>query len=314
MWVWDTLAEVKNWLSNVALDWIATKAQGASLGDWGQIIAAVAAAVTLGIIAYQMRLEGLRHGTDLLLKFSDRFHCQEMRAARRAAASSLIESRRGQLVPSSELTDVLNFFEQLGLLARRKLITKKMVWNTFYMFLTTYLSSDSNRIDRARESQPLSFEHAIYLLKKLDRFHGRLTWRLWVKSLVRRGWPISPGEFKKKLVIVSDINAALKAEADGGIKEEATRADEIWVPARDWFLAHPYSVDSSIQNGKQSGQAGKDRRTVRSGDAFPAPMSSSEREMANKCKSPIFIWDYTKATELPHLGVMGSVVGQQAPV
>jgi hypothetical protein len=83
-------------------------------------------AVAALIVFYQLRALRLQIRVDTLLRLGQLFESSSMRYSRRQAAKALIEKER-----AATLTDVLLFFETVGLLERRRALDREMVWSVF---------------------------------------------------------------------------------------------------------------------------------------------------------------------------------------
>ena len=105
------------------------------------VAAAVVAVVTLIV---QTRQAAFVASVDLLFSTYERFFSPEMLANRRRAAIGLM----GQ--EPSATDDVLNFFEVVGLLTRRKALDATMVWHMFSGCFVPYLAASKAYIDESR--------------------------------------------------------------------------------------------------------------------------------------------------------------------
>jgi len=96
----------------------------------------VAIAVSIVVLWIQIRRARFAQSVDLILKLEQRFfESENMIEVRRKAAGALRTNRSS---PASDVDDVLDFFETLGLLARKKALDKEMIWNTFYHWIHRY--------------------------------------------------------------------------------------------------------------------------------------------------------------------------------
>ena len=130
---------------------------GAILGIVGTL-AAVAAAL---IAAYQVYLSRFSLGVDLTLRLDERFESAEFLKKRCAAAHAI----KGQ--PGSDIEDVLDFFESLGLLTRRGALDQEFVYSTFFYWLYGYVSKCRGFIAEQRKKFPPRYGDLLWLHKKL---------------------------------------------------------------------------------------------------------------------------------------------------
>lgn len=136
-----------------------------AIGAVAQAGATVFAVVAIGFVWWQIRKEGLRHSTDLILTLRNQYN-GEMRKLRAEAANDLRTE-----TPSHALKEVLNFFDRIGLLVRRGTLDKKMVWNTFFFAVHRYCCLAEKRIAKQRKDRAVDFRELLYLHKELYDIH-----------------------------------------------------------------------------------------------------------------------------------------------
>jgi len=108
-------------------------------------LAAVAAAL---IAAYQVYLSRFSLGVDLTLRLDERFESPEFQKKRCAAAHAIKRQ------PGSDIEDVLDFFESIGLLTRRGALDEEFVYSTFFYWLHGYASKCRDLIAEQRREYP----------------------------------------------------------------------------------------------------------------------------------------------------------------
>lgn len=96
-------------------------------------IATIAALVAVGIAARQLWLFRVSLGVDVILRLEKQFDENDMCEKRRRAARAL---QSGTSVEDVE--PVLDFFETVGLLLRRRVVDKEVVWNSFAYWVLRY--------------------------------------------------------------------------------------------------------------------------------------------------------------------------------
>jgi hypothetical protein len=138
-----------------------------SLPVVGAIFGAVAAlgALAAVIVAiYQASLSHMTIGADLIMKLEDRFDNPAFCAKRRLAAKALravTPNNRG------DVEDVLDFFETLGLLVRRKALDAEFAHSSFFYWLHGYYRFGKNFIEEQHKSSPNSYCEILALHNKL---------------------------------------------------------------------------------------------------------------------------------------------------
>jgi len=136
------------------------------ISAWAAIVAAIAAVVALWIEGRRSRFS---HGLDIVLKLDEVFHSkEEFRKKRRAVARLLKSDRnfeRGKQV--AEIEDILNHFEMLGLLLRKGVLDKELVWAYFFVWLHHYYSLLKPYIAYVRRWEPTAWEDVDWLHQQL---------------------------------------------------------------------------------------------------------------------------------------------------
>lgn len=136
------------------------------------IIAAVAATVSalvavIGVI-WQYRRARFSMGVDLIMKFVDQFSSPRMIAVRHAAANTLLkkpEERKDE--DYFKVDDVLDFFETVGLLSRKKAVDDRFVWHSFYVWIDGYYQAAKQYIDDTQKEQKSTWIDLSNLHEKL---------------------------------------------------------------------------------------------------------------------------------------------------
>lgn len=97
-----------------------------------------------------------------------------MRAARSRAAKALIPKLAAQVDLSTDLEPVLDFFETLGLLVRRRAVDEELAWNSFSYWLLRYaaLAPDQIKARRRSESDWTYYEEFEHLAERLTQFEA----------------------------------------------------------------------------------------------------------------------------------------------
>jgi len=102
---------------------------------------------------------------DTLQKLEDDFDSSRMRRARRDAAAGLLANEPDE---TEGLDEVLNFFDTLGLLVRRRAVDEEMAWHDFDYWVTCYGGASAAVVRKVRHKHPTEWEDFIWLRRQLD--------------------------------------------------------------------------------------------------------------------------------------------------
>ncbi len=102
---------------------------------WAAVAAAVGALAAAIVAVYQASLTRLTLGADLIMKLEDRFEEPEFMKKRKRAAKAL---KAVSQTNKGDIEDVLDFFETLGLLVRRRALDPELAWSSFFYWLHGY--------------------------------------------------------------------------------------------------------------------------------------------------------------------------------
>ncbi len=131
--------------------------------------------------AQQTELSLLTLNTDLLMRLDDRFSGGDPRRTRRLATAYLLKQRfNPQLgLPESEktcylaVTELLDFFELVGLLVRRKILDEELAWHTFFHHFHHYFHAAKEIVEEERRKAPTVWEDLLYLKDTLTRIESQ---------------------------------------------------------------------------------------------------------------------------------------------
>jgi hypothetical protein len=138
--------------------------------EWNAVAAVgglVAAVIALVALIVQSRQTGFALGVDLLLKLDERFESAAMLECRRHAARGLLEGR------PKDAADVLNFFELVGLLLRRKAIAELMVWHDLSYWVINYYEATSEYIAQCRRQDANVWSEVAWLYRQMTDMERR---------------------------------------------------------------------------------------------------------------------------------------------
>ena len=168
----------------------------------------VIAAVTAVALWHQIRASSRALSAELTLRLEDRFNSESMKEARRRAALYL-QSLLLKLPPDDDegLSDVLDFFETIGLLVQRKALDQEMAWHTFFWWLRGYRCAANDYIRKERQEDPTRWTDLDHLY---TRFMGI------EKCSLRRVRRVRTGDVDM-LLSEEDLKRFLEDEASVGI-------------------------------------------------------------------------------------------------
>jgi hypothetical protein len=130
-----------------------------SLAPWAAIV------VSVIILYFQLKRSRFSQSVDLILKLEQRFNKDKDVIEARRKAAKAFHSNSGS--PPSDIEDVLDFFETLGLLVRRKALDKEMVWHTFYYWMHRYWLLSKAYIREKQKSKPTFWKDYVRLEEQL---------------------------------------------------------------------------------------------------------------------------------------------------
>src|SRR5262245_43570140 len=93
------------------------------------------------------------------------FASSRMRRARRDAAAGLLVNDQDE---TEGLDEVLNFFDTVGLLVRRRAVDEEMAWHDFDYWVTCYGGVSTTVVRKVRQKHPTEWEDFIWLRRRLD--------------------------------------------------------------------------------------------------------------------------------------------------
>src|SRR2546426_1166229 len=112
-------------------------------------VTALAALVTAAYTYQLVRETRFAMGIGTLQNLEREFNETRMLQARRGAAMALLHHQQ-----SADLDQVLDFFETIALLVRRKAIDAEMVWHTFYYWVDGYGRAAEDALRENRQQHP----------------------------------------------------------------------------------------------------------------------------------------------------------------
>ncbi len=123
------------------------------------VVASVAAIVGLILESRRSRFSV---GLDAMMKQDEIWSSDRMTQARKAAALALRDNK-----PSDEIDDVLDFFEFLGYLVRRRGVDEFLVWHSYFYWLHRYKTLAAGYIATYQQRDPTVWVDMLALHKKM---------------------------------------------------------------------------------------------------------------------------------------------------
>jgi hypothetical protein len=87
-------------------------------------------------------------GVDSLWHLDDRWNSAPMTESRRNAAASLLAAH-----PTTDVDDVLDFFETVGVLVHRQVLDPELAWDAYYWPLAHYWAASETYRQTVREAE-----------------------------------------------------------------------------------------------------------------------------------------------------------------
>jgi hypothetical protein len=137
----------------------------------GVLIAILGLIASIMTLIVQTRLALRQSRVELLLKVNDDFDADQMQEARATAAKTILKSRAGDKVDMSDVDDVLDFFETVALLVRRKALIEEFVWHSFLYWMRRYFLLCKDYIDtiQKKPDERSRWEDMVWLYPRLLR-------------------------------------------------------------------------------------------------------------------------------------------------
>ena len=138
------------------------------LGTWILVVG------TLAFAFWQLRQAQRLHSASTILELRERYYSPRFRQARREMSTWLLKTDRGEEIENWE---VGHFFELMGFLTHTRVLEKRMVWNAFGVWITSYfafITQPENLLDgwRKESRDPLiyaEFEWLANQMAEMDR-------------------------------------------------------------------------------------------------------------------------------------------------
>ena len=131
---------------------------------------------TVLLMWWQMYQQRELNSASTILALRDRYDTAQMQASRRRLSQYLLNSRE----PHDADIAVMRFFELIGFLTRRRVLDRRMVWNAFGGWVTSYHYLLTHPVDRIQEwrkrfHDPLVFAEFEWLDREMTRLDLELS-------------------------------------------------------------------------------------------------------------------------------------------
>lgn len=144
--------------------------------DWNVVSTSIAMiAILITIIGMWLENRRSRQITaiDLFLRTEEKFrHDKDMLETRKKASNALLN---GRVTP--EVYDILNYFELVGELLKKRVFDNEMAWNSFYFRAVGYWFATQKHLEEIRADDPTVYGSYEYLIEKLLKVEKKKTKR-----------------------------------------------------------------------------------------------------------------------------------------
>lgn len=130
--------------------------------------------IALSAFAYQVHRARFNQSVDLLFRLENDFFGAAKRAQRAKASKNLLAG------DALEAEPILDFFETMALLQKRKALDPEMVWHTFFHWIDNYYAALRDYIADRQQREPLVWKDFVDLVQQVQRIQAK---RLGVRSL-----------------------------------------------------------------------------------------------------------------------------------
>ncbi len=122
--------------------------------------------VSVSAFAWQVHRARFNQSIDLLFRLENDFFGPAKKAQRVKAARGLLAG------DSLEAEPILDFFETMALLLRRKALDEEIVWHTFFYWIDHYYDAAKEAIALRQQRDPLVWKDLVAFVTRLRRFQA----------------------------------------------------------------------------------------------------------------------------------------------
>ena len=139
-----------------------------SLPAWLPIsISAAGVIISVSAFAYQVHRARFSQSVDLLFRLENDFFGSGKRSQRARAARDLENGKPLEAEP------ILDFFETMALLLRKKALDPEMVWHTFFYWIDNYYEVLLPYIAERQTREPLVWQNFLALVKTVRAIQAK---------------------------------------------------------------------------------------------------------------------------------------------
>lgn len=120
-------------------------------------------------LAYQIWRTGLVQAADLLMRFEQNFFGPEKAKQRSLAATNHIKNPED----FHEMEDILDFFETIAMLTRKRALDRYMVWHTFDYWIERYYAIALPYIHSRQQKEPGLWADLNWLIPELKHLQSK---------------------------------------------------------------------------------------------------------------------------------------------
>lgn len=147
------------------VDWSAVAALAATMTAAASLFVAVA---VLREVRDDNHWQRITVALDTLWRFDGEWSSDDMSQSRSAAASALLEGH-----PSSEVGDVLDFFDEIAFLIDRGALDEETVWYRFYWPMSNYWFASQDYVHQVQQEHAGSWEHLERVMPRLAALEAK---------------------------------------------------------------------------------------------------------------------------------------------
>ena len=141
-----------------------------SIPSWLPIVfSAIGTSLALVAFAYQVHRARFNQTVDLLFRLENDFFGSSKVEQRSLAAKRYLANSSDY----SEIEDVLDFFETISMLTRKKALSLYMVWHTFDYWMERYYALALPHITARQAKEPGVWEDLAWLIPRLKKLQAR---------------------------------------------------------------------------------------------------------------------------------------------
>lgn len=139
------------------------------------LLSAVAATVAVLVAIATLTIQGRRARTllriDVLFRFDNQFNSEQFRKIRSSAAFAV--SKKAE--DFRDVDEVLDFFDTMGLMARKGALDLEMVWSTFYLLVDGWWNATAGYVRESQADDELTWEYFVELWQSLTKIEKKKT-------------------------------------------------------------------------------------------------------------------------------------------